>query len=159
MRVKVVGVVAELAMTGSETRVASSALPSAAVPEQGAPTVTRGGAQASLLEGALGTEGFTAGAVEIFGYMGHDLRALLKRVAEASTYSSVMDLGLSPAQQDAVHGFLINEYHSYIAVAVQKGVSRALRLMALGLGAQLPSHSEVIKIRRQSVIRSDRCFG
>jgi len=54
MRVKVVGVVAELAMTGSETRVASSALPSAAVPEQGAPTVTRGGAQASLLQGALG---------------------------------------------------------------------------------------------------------
>ena len=92
-------------------------------------------------KGALRTEGFTAGAVEIFGYMGHDLRALLKRDAEASTYSSVMDLGLSLAQQDAVHGFFINEYHSYIAVAVQKGVSRALRLMALGLGAQLPSHS------------------
>ena len=110
-------------------------------------------------KGALGTEGFTAGAVEIFGYMGHDLRALLKKVAEASTYSSTMDLGLSPEQLDATYGFHINTYHSYIAVAVQKGVSRALRLMALGLGAQLPSHSEAIKIRRRSVIRKDRCFG
>ena len=36
-----------------------------------------------------------AGAVEIFGFMGHDLRSLLNKVAKATTYSSVMDLGLS----------------------------------------------------------------
>ena len=107
----------------------------------------------------LGTDLFTAGAVEIFGFMGHDLRALLHRIAEATTYSSVMDLGLSPTQQDAIHGLLVNEYYAYIAVATQIGVSAQLRLMALGLGVQLPSHSNAIKYRRTTFTRTNRCFG
>ncbi len=107
----------------------------------------------------LGTDMFTAGAVELFGFMGHDLRALLHLVAEAITYVSVTDLGFSPAQQDRIHGLLVSEYSSYIAVSLQKGVSAALRLMALGLGAHLPSHSSAIKYRRRALIRTDRCFG
>ncbi len=107
----------------------------------------------------LGTDSFTAGAVEIFGFMGHDLRALLHRIAEATTYSSVMDLGLAPTQLDAIHGLLVNEYFSYITVASQKGVSASLRLMALGLGLELPSHSNAVKYWRTSFTRTDRCFG
>ena len=103
----------------------------------------------------LGTDLFTAGAVEIFGFMGHDLSALLHKVAEATTYSSVTDLGLSPKQLDAIHGLLVNEYFAYIAVATQKGVSAALRLMDLGLGVQLPLHSNAIKYRRTTFTRTD----
>ena len=94
--------------------------------------------------------------MEIFGFMGHDLRALLHKVAEATTYTSVMDLGLSPTQLDAIHGLLVNEYFAYIAVASQKDVSAAMRLMALGLGIQLPSHSNAVKFWKTSFIRTDR---
>ena len=96
----------------------------------------------------LEPEGFTAGIVDLYGFMGPDLRNALRTIAEATTYSSVMDLGFSPADLEVLVGLNLNLFYAKIAVAARKGVSTQLRMIALNL---IPFAPKGIKLAYDNV--------
>ena len=70
---------------------------------------------------------FAPAAIEAWGFMGSELRNVLRIIAEVTTYQSSMDLNLSVMQHKFLIGGFMNQFYNDISVKLQKVMAIQLR--------------------------------
>ena len=72
-------------------------------------------------------DAFKPTVVETYGFIDHELRGVLRTVAESHTTKSASDLGLSDGERKLLIGVTLNRMYQTLSVGVQSAVARQLR--------------------------------